>query len=147
MNPQQESPARARSITVLSVSPEPEDHRALYAIIRHSKWTLLEASGLASALSLIDRHDIAVILCERDLTPGSWTDILKYVNSLRQPPAVVVTSRLADERLWAEALNLGAQDVLVKPYDRNEVVHSVKLAWDHWFEQNEKAIQFMKAAS
>jgi hypothetical protein len=39
-----------------------------------------------------------------------------------------VTSRLADERLWAEALNLGAWDVLAKPFDADEVIRIGKIA-------------------
>jgi DNA-binding response OmpR family regulator len=44
----------------------------------------------------------------------------------------MVTSRLADERLWAEALNLGAYDVLAKPFDGREVIRILSLAWQHW---------------
>ena len=43
-----------------------------------------------------------------------------------------MTSRLADERLWAEALNLGAWDVLAKPFDTNEVIRTVSIAGQHW---------------
>ena len=43
-----------------------------------------------------------------------------------------MTSRAADERLWAEALNLGAYDVLAKPFDRTEVMRVVSMAWMHW---------------
>ena len=42
---------------------------------------------------------------------------------------MIVTSRLADERLWAEALNLGAYDVLAKPFDRTEAMRVVAAAW------------------
>jgi FixJ family two-component response regulator len=45
---------------------------------------------------------------------------------------MIVTSRLADDRLWAEALNLGVYDVLAKPFDRTELIRSVRLAWEHW---------------
>jgi hypothetical protein len=34
---------------------------------------------------------------------------------------LVVASRLADERLWAEVLNLGGHDVLAMPFDAHEV--------------------------
>jgi hypothetical protein len=53
-----------------------------------------------------------VVVCERDLTPGSWKEVLDQVTILPDPPAFIVTSRLADERLWAESLKLGAFDVL-----------------------------------
>jgi DNA-binding response OmpR family regulator len=35
---------------------------------------------------------------------------------------------LADERLWAEVLNLGAYDLLAKPFDVREVLHAVTTA-------------------
>jgi len=48
------------------------------------------------------------------------------------PPFVIVTSRLADERFWVEALNLGAYDVLATPLDTTEVTRVVSSAWLHW---------------
>ena len=39
---------------------------------------------------------------------------------------------MADERLWAEALSLGAYDVLVKPLDAAEATRILSLAWEHW---------------
>jgi DNA-binding response OmpR family regulator len=50
---------------------------------------------------------------------------------------LIVTSRLADEKLWAEALNLGAYDVLAKPFDRQELVRTANLAWLHWRHRHE----------
>jgi DNA-binding response OmpR family regulator len=66
------------------------------------------------------------------LRPETWTDLLDQINILAKAPSLIVASRLADERLWAEALNLGAWDVLVRPFDPLELIRSVKLAWDHW---------------
>ena len=72
---------------------------------------------------------------ERDLLSGTWKDVLEYTNSLPNAPSFIVASRLADEHLWAEALNLGAWDVLAKPFDRTEVIRSVRSAWQHWHHQ------------
>jgi hypothetical protein len=47
------------------------------------------------------------------------------------PPLLIVPYRLADEYLWAEALNLGAFDVLAKSFDGNEVDRTLGLAWRH----------------
>jgi DNA-binding response OmpR family regulator len=38
----------------------------------------------------------------------------------------VVVSRNADERLWAEVLNLGGYDLLLKPYNANEVRRTIR---------------------
>lgn len=120
------------TITVLSVSPNGEDHSSLEAILGHSTWTLLKADEVPSARALLQKHDISVVVCERDLTPGTWTDVLEQIQPMRNAPSLIVTSRLADDRLWSEALNLGAWDVLAKPFDHSEVIRSVKMAWEHW---------------
>jgi len=121
-----------RTLTVLSVSPIEEDHLSLQAIVGHSTWMLFKADNLPSALALLQQHDIAVVLCERDLLPGTWIDVLERINALSRAPSLIVTSRLADDYLWSEALNLGAWDVVAEPFDPREVIRSVKSAWQHW---------------
>jgi DNA-binding NtrC family response regulator len=125
----------ARTVTVLSVSPNDADHLSLQAIIGHSKWKLFTASDLASAVSLLHGHEISVLLCERDLRPGTWIDVLENIKFLPNAPSLIVASRLADDHLWAEALNLGAWDVLAKPFDHIGVIRSVKSAWQRWHDQ------------
>jgi len=43
-------------------------------------------------------------------------------------PPLIVVDRLADDALWAEVLNLGGYDVLVKPFDEKEVLHVLTMA-------------------
>jgi len=45
---------------------------------------------------------------------------------------LIVTSQFADEQLWAEALSLGAYDVLAKPYRVEEVERSLSSALENW---------------
>jgi DNA-binding NtrC family response regulator len=136
-------------VTVLSVSPLAEDYFSIQAVFDHSKWKLYNAESLASGLATMGRREIGVVICERDLAPGTWIDLLQVLQTLPNAPPLIVTSRLADERLWADALNLGAYDVLAKPFRREELVRSVSMAWLHWRHQHEasaKAPNVMKAA-
>jgi DNA-binding NtrC family response regulator len=126
------------TLTVLSISPIDEDSLSLEAILGNSAFTLFEARDINSALMLLQQHDIAVVLCERDLLTGTWIDVLRHIEALPTPPSLIVTSRLADERLWAEALNLGAWDVLASnPFDRDEVIRCVESGWRHWGAQTQ----------
>jgi DNA-binding response OmpR family regulator len=134
----------ARTIPVLCVDPCEEDHVALEDIFNNSPWSIfpdslwtLQVSGsLKSAWSLLRAQHFPLVLCEGDLQPGAWRDLLDLLPLLPAPPFLIVTSRLADERLWAEALNLGAYDVLAKPFDGTEVMRVVSMAWMHWTEQH-----------
>lgn len=130
----------AESSTVLSVSPFEQDHVAVYQILTRSKWTKLKvktSTTLALALVALEKIRIPVMLVERDLSPGSWRDLLEHSARLPSPPLLIVTSLLADERLWAEALNLGAWDVLAKPFDAQEVCRVVEGAWQRWRNQHD----------
>ena len=72
--------------------------------------------------------------------------MLDEISLLPDPPLFIVTSRLADERLWAEALNLGAWDVLAKPYDTDEVIRIVSVARQHWQDRHDAYISRAKAS-
>ena len=134
-------------VKILSVSPQEEDYRYLQSIADPSAWLLLQADGVTAARSLLRQHDVSVVLCERDLAPGSWIDLLDTIRLIPHSPSLIVTSRMADERLWAEALNLGAWDVLAKPFDRVEVLRTVAVAWQHRQDGQRASRAAMKAAS
>jgi DNA-binding NtrC family response regulator len=136
-------------VTVLSVSPMEEDGFSLQSIFNHSKWKLNKTHSLASALAFLQAQKTPVVFCERDLRPGTWSDLLEQITRLPYAPAVIVSSRLADDRLWAEALNLGAWDVLAKPFEKSEVLRAVSAAWLHWKNKQKiptRAMTLMKAA-
>ena len=119
-------------ISVLHISPIEEDHRSLEQVFRHTNWELHKAQGLSSATAILKYVPVSVVLCECDLNPGNWKDLLQEISVFTVPPSLIVTSRLADDALWGEVLNLGGYDLLAKPFELAEVVHSVSLAWWHW---------------
>jgi len=124
----------------LSVGLIEEDHVSLRGILEFFKcdlaptceWRLNACRTLASALKALRKIRVPVVVCESDLQPGTWKEVLEELRTLPHPPYLIVTSRLADERLWAEALNLGAYDVLAKPFDGSEVTRIVSMAWLRW---------------
>lgn len=143
-----------QAATILSVSPANEDCSTLerffqngcdWTVYTKCRWRLIARPTIASALTNLRQHRISILLCESELSPGSWVDMLEQIASLPDPPLMIVTSRLADERLWAEALNRGAYDVLAKPFDRTEVVRVLSLAWLHWKVRHETAVQVPQA--
>ncbi|MBZ5622591.1 MAG: response regulator [Acidobacteriia bacterium] len=133
------------NVTVLCVSPSHADGVSLqrifyesgWGVYTNSKWTLIARTALDSAFSILREAPVPIVICEGDLSPGTWQEMLEYISLLPDPPLLIVISRLADDRLWAEALNLGAYDVLAKPFDAAEVIRIVSLAWRHWQDRHD----------
>ncbi|MBZ5625764.1 MAG: hypothetical protein LAQ69_44800 [Acidobacteriia bacterium] len=80
---------------------------------------------------------IGTVISESYFSDGhSWKDLLHEIQDLVNPPPLIVADRLADERLWAEVLNVGAYDLLIKPFDDAELLRVVSMACR--FHQNQR---------
>jgi DNA-binding NtrC family response regulator len=104
---------------VLFVSPYLEDAGTLREILEQVSIAVVHAISLNEALCKIETIPFSVVLTEARLDDGSWHDLLRPAR--RKGSEVVVTDAFADPRFWAEAINLGAYDVLAQPYQRTEV--------------------------
>jgi DNA-binding NtrC family response regulator len=121
-----------KPVRVLAVSPFSRDHITLQSIFNRSNWVLRTASTYAEALAILSEDVVPVVIVERDVPPYSWKDVLTKVALLTNPSRLIVASDNADPRLWGEVLNLGAYDVLAKPFKSAELFASVSSAWRAW---------------
>ena len=118
--------------SLLIVSQAEGDRACLRQFFAGSDWRVHEADCCDGALELARENSIAVVICECTLPDGNWKRFLDEAFRMQRPPRVIVSSRLADEYLWAEVLNLGGYDVLMTPFDAHEVSRVAMQAWDSW---------------
>ena len=114
----------------LLISPCAGDHDFLQSLFLTNGWNLLGAISLESARGLVQKA--RVVVTEADLDPGTWKDVLALAEAIPAPPLLIVVSIHADEYLWVEALNLGAYDVIAKPFNTVEVTRVMSAAWNKW---------------
>lgn len=107
---------------VLFVSPSREDARALMRMLGSLPMALQHVTDLEHARTAILTDPHQVILTEALLPDGTWLDVLNLAQAAPAPGSeVIVTDRQADARFWAEALNLGAYDLIAQPFAAAEV--------------------------
>ena len=122
--------ATPKGVTEIVLVVSPTLNRALFTILEGASWpvTVLHSSDCEQALAQLADSRISVVICETPLPDGSWKDLLACMARAKASSVLVVTSKLADESLWAEVLNLGGYDVLAQPFDREEVTRVVRSA-------------------
>jgi DNA-binding response OmpR family regulator len=81
---------------------------------------------------LLRDESVPVLLCQCDHVDSNWEDLLRATARRPDPPNRIVFSRLADEYLWARVLNTGGFDVLVTPFEPEEVLRVTFAAWSRW---------------
>ena len=120
----------AGAVCIVAVFAAEQDRNCLRNIFQALRWRgkfVRNCDNLQLALEQL-RPD--VVLTDSVLTGGeSWRDVLATAQAHHAPPPVIVSSRLADERLWAEVLNLGGFDLLVTPFSAEEVHEVVSMAY------------------
>ena len=131
----------------LLVSPNDEDHWSLIHILRPEGWAVDTARTCAEALRSLATEPAPVVIVERFLPDGNWKTLRNQLMRMEFPPKLIVTSRLADERLWAEVLNLGGFDVLAQPFCPTEALRCISSACRHWQEEWSKAQTGLEATA
>jgi DNA-binding NtrC family response regulator len=89
------------------------------------------ADSLQDAESTLKLTRARVLLTNTKCRNGNWREALEL--SLRTHPqaALVVAARLADENLWLGVLEQGAYDLIVKPFQSEELVRILRNAHTH----------------
>src|ERR1700675_1537848 len=64
---------------------------------------------------------VQVVVTDPRVHAGDWRRVLEIVEQGRRKIEVVVCSRLGDSKLWLDVLEQGGYDVLVQPYQREEI--------------------------
>jgi DNA-binding response OmpR family regulator len=115
-------------VSVLIVSPFTQDHVFLTAVLDRMAVPVRTARTCAQAIQALRSQPATLVVYEEDLPDGNWRRILEETDQWMSPPLLIVISRFADEQLWAEVLNLGGYDVLVKPFDEEETERVLEAA-------------------
>lgn len=114
-------------VEVLLISPFDEDHQHLRDILKDSNWQQHGSHTQKEAFEFLRDNIAPVVICDSELPDGDWRAVLRQLGRMQRPPLLVVTSRMADEHLWSEVLNLGGYNVLAKPLRMKEVCHVLGL--------------------
>ena len=120
---------------ILLLSAGAEDSRQLSQMLHGLPVIMEQAKDLQQARARLRETEYQAVLTEASLPDGNWLDVLHLARECPQDLQVLVTSPNADAGLWAEALNLGAYDVLTQPFYEPEVrriLSNVSQHRHHW---------------
>ena len=134
--------------TILAVFSAREDRTSLANIFAHSNWKLRFTRTLPQTQTALSKSPVGVVISESCLSDGRcWRELLVELQKMKYPPPLIVADRLADERLWAELLNLGGYDLLATPFDTKEVLHAVGTACRRYENEQDTAPRRKSVAS
>jgi two-component system KDP operon response regulator KdpE len=113
--------------TVLVVDDEPALARAMAINLRAAGWDVVTASDGAGALAAAAQRHPDVVLLDLGLPDMDGTEVIAGLRGWSAVPIVVLSARQHGEDK-VEALDLGADDYVTKPFAMNELMARLRAA-------------------
>ena len=116
--------------SIIIVEDEVSISNFITTVLTANDYIALKASSGTQALSLIASHCPDLILLDLGLPDIDGLDVIRSVRSWSGVPIVVVSAR-GHEREKVEALDLGADDYITKPFGTSELLARIRTALRH----------------
>jgi two-component system KDP operon response regulator KdpE len=120
----------APPIKVLVVDDEPPIRKLLRTGLSTQGYEILEAPNGKTALELLAQAP-ALIILDLGLPDIQGHDLLRTIRSRNDSVPIVVLSSRGDEAGKVQALDLGADDYLTKPFGMDELLARMRAALRH----------------
>jgi hypothetical protein len=124
---------RVKDLSALLVGEyEVDDGNLVREVFKKLGWRLFEAQDREFSMECLEHNPVQVVISKADMANWNWRHVLDDLQELAKPPQLIVTSRTAEESLWAEVLNIGGYDVMALPFERFEVERVIASAYRHF---------------
>jgi two-component system, OmpR family, KDP operon response regulator KdpE len=125
----------AAPLRVIVVDDEPAIRRFLRTSLRAEGYEIVEEETGEAALAEIRRRSPDLIMLDLGLPGVDGLEVIRRVRSTSSTvPIIVLTSR-TDEAGKVEALDLGADDYVTKPFGVDELLARIRAALRHRLQQ------------
>ena len=131
----------AGPLHVLVVDDEPAIRRFLRTSLDVQGYRVSEAADGGEALDMMRRNAVDVLVLDLGLPGIDGFEVIRRLRAAGQTVPIVVLSSRDDERGKVEALDLGADDYVAKPFGIDELLARIRAALRHRLqEQGEKPV-------
>lgn len=116
---------------IMIVDDEPANLRLLERLLRHDYTVLLAESGV-DALSLLEQHDVALIITDQRMPGMSGIELLQHTMTIRPHMVRIILTGYTDVESLVEAINSGqVYRYITKPWNNDDLRLTVKRALAH----------------
>jgi two-component system KDP operon response regulator KdpE len=120
---------------LLVVDDEPPIRRLLRTSLGAEGFEVIEADNAGKALAAIEARKPEVVILDLGLPDLDGLDVIRRIRATGSKLPIIVLSSRGDERGKVEALELGADDYVTKPFGIAELVARIRTALRHRFQE------------
>jgi two-component system, OmpR family, KDP operon response regulator KdpE len=119
-----------KNLLILLIEDELAISNFISTILTHNNYNVMKADTGRDALTLTSSHCPDLVLLDLGLPDMDGIDVLKKIRGWSSVPIIIVSAR-GHEREKVEALDLGADDYITKPFGTSELLARIRTAVRH----------------
>lgn len=108
---------------ILVVEDDMDIHNLIKNVLEKERYDVISAYSGTEALLLIEKKDLDLTLLDLMIPGLSGEEIIKKVKNI---PIIVISAKISSEDK-VNALSIGANDYITKPFDTNELLARIKV--------------------
>jgi two-component system KDP operon response regulator KdpE len=132
----------ANAYTVLVVDDEPPILRFLRTSLTAAGHNVVTAENAAAALAAMAAEKPDMVILDLGLPDRSGFEVIAAIRNHSTVPIIVLSAR-SDERSKVDALDLGADDYISKPFGMAELTARIRAALRHRFQAQGEQSNFV----
>ncbi len=114
--------------TILIADDDESLRRVLEFQLREAGYRVLTASDGLIALDIFTQNEVSCLITDLRMPNLTGLDLLKRVNAINAETPVIVITAFGDVETAVEAMRSGAFDYITKPFNREQILLTVKKA-------------------
>ncbi len=113
---------------ILIVDDDQDVRIALFETLSHGRFQVMAAENVTMALEMVADNKPDLVLADLKMPDGNGLDLLKTLKVQAPDLPVILVTGHASVDTAVEAMRLGAQDYILKPFQREAVLETVEVA-------------------
>lgn len=126
--------------TILIVEDDVQIRNFISYILQREGFRYHDAVNGGSAMAILVSQKVDLVLLDLGLPDIDGMDIIRKVREWSDVPIIVVSARDQDKEK-VDALDLGADDYLTKPFSANELLARIRVAFRHFSQKEQPQVK------
>lgn len=126
---------------VLVIDDEPQMRKLLKMTVESEGYKVITANNATEGISFSLTHKPELIILDLGLPDERGQEVIKKIREWSEVP-IIILSVFDESEVIVEALSLGADDYMTKPFDANELLARVKVCLRRSFKKEHETSVF-----
>ena len=119
----------SHQVFALMIEDDSRPMDSLKEALRDISVNTLSVGTCEEALRLMVQTEPHLIFTTTSVSDGSWLDVIIFAEKAGIPSKVIVVAQTSDVKFYISAIEGGAFDFIVPPFERAHLNHIVRSAW------------------